>query len=223
MNNVNEQFAELNQANVAQASKLSALALENAEKLAKINLETAKSALAQGVQNAQAVAAVKDVQQLYALNSTLAEASVQGALDYSKNLYQLATEAQAQYTALIEETWSAYTKGAEAWVEQASKSAPAGSEAAVQPVQAGVQAGHEPRRIQRARGGCQRGKGRRDRQARQVSRQAVQHSRDDTRGRPAATRSPEGMRVPHFPPRLCRPASPGSRVTLRGQSRRRRT
>jgi phasin family protein len=140
MQKVNEQFAELNQANVAQASKLSALALENAEKLAKVNLETAKSALAQGVQNAQAVAGVKDIQQLYALNSTLTEASVQGALDYSKSLYELATEAQAQYTALIEETWAAYTKGAEAWVEQASKSAPAGSEAAVSAFKQGLAA-----------------------------------------------------------------------------------
>ncbi|MBK6335424.1 MAG: phasin family protein [Betaproteobacteria bacterium] len=78
MYNVSEQFAELSQANVAQATKLSALALENADKLAKINLQTAKSALAQGVENAQAVAAVKDVQQLVALNGTLAEASVQG-------------------------------------------------------------------------------------------------------------------------------------------------
>ena len=140
MNQINEKFAELNQANVAQASKLSALALENAEKLAKINLETAKSALAQGVENAQAVASVKDVQQLYARNSTLADASVQGALDYSKDLYQLATDAQAQYTSMIEETWAAYTKGAEAWIDQASKSAPGGSEAAVKAFKQGLAA-----------------------------------------------------------------------------------
>lgn len=140
MYNVTEQFAELNQANVAQATKLSALALENADKLAKINLQTAKSALAKGVENAQAVAAVKDVQQLVALNSTLAEASVQGALDYSKHLYELATEAQAKYTALIEESWAAYTKGAAAWVDQASKSAPAGSETAVAAFKQGMAA-----------------------------------------------------------------------------------
>jgi phasin family protein len=131
MYNATEQFAELNQANVAQATKLAALALENAEKFAKVNLLTAKSALAQGVENAQAVAGVKDVQQFYALNATLAEASVQAALGYAKTLYELATEAQAQYTALVEESMAAYTKGAAAWVDKAGKSAPAGSEAAV--------------------------------------------------------------------------------------------
>ena len=46
MYNVSEQFAELNQANVAQATKLSALALENADKLAKINLQTAMTVVA---------------------------------------------------------------------------------------------------------------------------------------------------------------------------------
>ena len=131
MYNATEQFAELNQAHVAQAAKLAALAVQNVDKLAKINLDTAKSALAQGVENAQAVAAVKDVQQLATLNATLVEANVQGVVDYSKLLYQLATETRAQYTALIEESWAGYTKGATAWVDKVSKSAPAGSEVAV--------------------------------------------------------------------------------------------
>jgi len=131
MYNATEQFAEINKANVAQATKLAALALQNAEKVAKVNLHTAKSALAQGIERAQAVAAIKDVQQLFTLNATLADASVQAALGYSKNLYEIASEAQAQYTALVEEARTTYTKGVAAWVDKASKSAPAGSEAAV--------------------------------------------------------------------------------------------
>ena len=131
MYNATEQFAELNQTNVAQAGKLAALAVQNVDKLAKINLDAAKSALAQAAENVQAVAAVKDVRQLATLSATLAEANVQGVVDYSKLLYQLVTETRAQYTALIEESWAGYTKGANAWVGQVSKSAPAGSEVAV--------------------------------------------------------------------------------------------
>jgi phasin family protein len=131
MQKATEQFAEINKANVAQATKLAALALANAEKLAKVNLLAAKSALAQGIEGAQAVAAVKDTQQLFALNATLAESGLNAALGYSKSLYEIATEAQAQYAALVEESQAACTKGAAAWVDQASKSAPAGSEAAV--------------------------------------------------------------------------------------------
>jgi phasin family protein len=129
--NATEQFAEINQANVAQATKLAALAIENAEKIARLNLTAAKAAIAQGVEGAQAAAGVKDVQQLMALRAKYAESAVQSALGYSRNLYEVATQAQASYTQLAEEAWAAYSKGFATWVDKASKSAPAGSDAAV--------------------------------------------------------------------------------------------
>ena len=113
-----EQFAELNKANVAQATKLAALAFENAEKLMKLNLDAAKSALAQGVESASAAASVKDVQELFALRTKYAETGVQAALGYSRSLYDVASAAQAQYSQLAEETWTAYTKGVAAWVRR---------------------------------------------------------------------------------------------------------
>jgi phasin family protein len=128
MYNATEQFAEINKAGVAQATKLAALAIENAEKLARLNLNTAKVALAQGVEGATEVATVKDVQDLLALRSKFAETGVQTAMIYSKTLYEMATEAQAQYSAFAEEAFSAYTKGLAAWVDKASKAAPAGSD-----------------------------------------------------------------------------------------------
>jgi len=140
MYNATEQFAQLNKAGIAQATKLAAIVLENTEKLGKVNLLTAKSALAQGIEGAQTIASVKDVQQLLAVNATLAEASVQAALGYSKSLYAIATEAQAQYTTLAEESHATYTKGAAAWVDRASKSAPAGSEAAINAFRQGLAA-----------------------------------------------------------------------------------
>ena len=129
MYNATEQFAELNKANVAQATKLAALAIENAEKLMRLNISVAKAALAQGVEGATAAATVKDVQDLVALRAKYAESGVQAALGYSKSLYEMASEAQAQYSALAEEAWGAYTKGIASWVEKASKAAPAGSDA----------------------------------------------------------------------------------------------
>ena len=131
MYNPTEQFADIGKTNYANAIKLAALSLENAEKIVKLNMNTAKLALAQGVESAQAVASVKDVQELLALRSKLTEAGVQTATGYSKTLYELASEAQAEYTAFAEEAWSSYQKGVAAFVENASKNAPAGSDAAV--------------------------------------------------------------------------------------------
>jgi phasin family protein len=131
MYNPTEQFAELNKANVAQASKLAAIAMDNTEKLLHLNLNSAKVVFAQSIENAQAVASVKDVQELIALRTKLAESGVQYALAYSRNLYELASAAQAEYSAVSEEAWSTYTQGFASWVERATQSAPAGSDVAV--------------------------------------------------------------------------------------------
>jgi phasin family protein len=131
MYNATEQFTELNKANVLQASKLAAIAMDNAEKLVKLNLSAAKSALAQSIENAQAVASAKDVQDIFALRARFAESGVQTAMAYSRQIYELASEAQAEYSAVSEEVWSGMTKGMAQWVDTATKSAPAGSDMAV--------------------------------------------------------------------------------------------
>ena len=128
MYNATEQFAEINKASVAQATKLAALAIANAEKLARLNINAAKVVLAQGVEGATAAATIKDVQDLVAIRTKYAESGVQAALVYSQSLYEMASEAQAQYSSFAEETWSAYSKGFATWVDKASKAAPAGSD-----------------------------------------------------------------------------------------------
>jgi phasin family protein len=131
MYNASEQFAEFNQANVSNAIKFASLSIENAEKLVNLNINAAKLAIAQAVEGAQAAASAKDVQELLALRAKLAEVGVQSATGYSRTLYELSSEAQAELSALAEEAWKTYTKGVASWVEKASQSAPAGSDAAV--------------------------------------------------------------------------------------------
>ena len=128
MYNATEQFADIGKVNYANVVKLASLSLENTEKIVKLNLTAAKAALAQGVESAQAVASVKDVQELVALRAKFTEAGVQAATGYSKTLYELASEAQAEYTAFAEEAWATYTKGVAAFVDKASKAAPAGTD-----------------------------------------------------------------------------------------------
>jgi phasin family protein len=130
MYNASEQFAEFSKTNVAQATKFAALSLQNTEKFVALGLGATKAAIAQSVEGVQAVASVKDVQDLIAVRTKLAEAQVQQAVGYSRQMYELATEAQAGYTALAEEALSVYTQGVAAWVDKAGKAAPAGSDVA---------------------------------------------------------------------------------------------
>jgi len=131
MYNPTEQFAELNKTHVANATRLAALSMENAEKFFKLNLNATKMVFAQGVESAQAVAGVKDVQELMSLRTKVAETGVQTALTYSRTLYDLASEAQAEYSTIAEEAWANYTKGMASIVDKATKSAPAGSDVAI--------------------------------------------------------------------------------------------
>lgn len=134
------QFADFNQVNVAQATKLAAIALENAEKVMALNLNTAKLAFAQSVEGASAVASVKDVQDLIALPTKYAETGVQSVVGYSRSLYEISAAAQAQFSAFAEEAMAGYTKGLASWVEKASASAPAGSEVAINAMKSTVAA-----------------------------------------------------------------------------------
>jgi phasin family protein len=134
------QFAELNKTNVAQATRIAAIALENAQKLMKLNLATAEAAFAQSVEGASAVAAVKDVQEFFALPTKYAESGVESVVGYSRSLYEVVSQAQSQYSALAEEAMAGYTKGLASWVENASRSAPAGSDVAINAMKSTVAA-----------------------------------------------------------------------------------
>ena len=111
MYNATEQFAEINKAGYDNAVKLASMSLEKAERLTKLNLQAAKVVLEQGVYTANAVAGIKDVQELVAVRAKLTEAGVQNALGYSRGVYQIASEAQADFSALAEQAWASYTKG----------------------------------------------------------------------------------------------------------------
>jgi phasin family protein len=123
-------FAELNRTSIARATKLAAIALENAEKIAKLNVAAAEAAFAQGVDRASAMAAVKDGSELVALPAKYAESGVQNFIGYSRGLYEISSATQTQYSLVAKEAFDGYTKGFAAWVEKDSASAPAGSELA---------------------------------------------------------------------------------------------
>ena len=107
-------FTEINRTGYDTAIKLATLSLDKIERLAKLNLKTAKSAFAETVENASSIAGMKDVNALLALNAELTEAGVQNALGYTRSVYGIASDAQSELSALAEETFAAYTKSVSA-------------------------------------------------------------------------------------------------------------
>ena len=126
-----EQLVALNKANVEAALRFAGIALDGAERLIELQLKTAKSALADSLQNARAITSVRDIDQLAALKDTVVQPSIEKATAYAKEVYDVAAETQADLTKLVEEQVSEFQKQVVAAVDQFVKSAPAGSEVGI--------------------------------------------------------------------------------------------
>jgi len=124
-------ITELSAATVDAATRLTRISLDSAERAINIQLEYAKGALKQATLTAQAVSQVKDVPQLIALRTRIAENAVENMMGYSRSLYEVASDAQTELSKLAEERLASYQQTVVEAVDQATKAAPAGSDVAV--------------------------------------------------------------------------------------------
>ena len=126
-----EQFMALNKANLEAAVRFAGIALEGAERMLELQLKTAKSAFADGVQQAKAFTEIKDVQELAQLKNTLAQPTMEKATSYVKSVYDVAATTQTEINKLVEEQVAEFNKQVVTSLDKVVKSAPAGSEVAV--------------------------------------------------------------------------------------------
>src|SRR3954469_14948101 len=126
-----EQLIALNKANIEAALRFAGVALDGAERLFDLQLKTAKSALADGLQNARALTAVRDLDQLAGLKDTVVQPTFEKATAYAKEVYDVATAAQADLSKVVEEQVSEFNKQVISALDQLVKTAPAGSEVGI--------------------------------------------------------------------------------------------
>lgn len=127
----NEQFPELNKNNIDNALRIAKTTMESTERLIKLQLEAAKQAIEENAKNAKALSEVQDLQQMMAVRAKLAGSGVENALSYSRKVYEVAAQAQAELAELFEEGLTAYTENLVNVVEKTTGSAPAGSDLAI--------------------------------------------------------------------------------------------
>ena len=135
-----EQFAAANKAAVDSLLSVANTALASAERIASLNLETARSVLEDSVSNAKALMGAKDPQEALSIQASLAQPSVEKAVAYSKSVYEISTETQEELAKMVEAQFGDFQKNVAAMLEKAAKSAPAGSDVAVAAVQSAIAA-----------------------------------------------------------------------------------
>jgi len=124
-------LAEISRSTLDAAAKATRISMDSAERTINVQLQYAKGALAQAGLTARAVSQVKDVQELMSLRSRIAENALENLMGYSRSLYEVASEASAEYSRLAEERMANFQQAVSETVDQAAKSAPAGGDVAV--------------------------------------------------------------------------------------------
>lgn len=125
-----QELLNLNNSGVETALRLARISLESSERLFRLQLETAKQALESSAQNIKAFTTVKDPQEAVGLQSKLTETSIENSLNYSRSMYEIASQTQSQFNQLLEEQVNEFNKNIVNTVDSAVKSSPAGTEVA---------------------------------------------------------------------------------------------
>jgi len=126
-----EQLMALNKANLEVAMKFAGVAIQGAERIMELQLKAAKTAFADTVENAKALAAVKDLQQLAALKDSLAQPTLEKATAYAKSVYDVTAATQAEFGKLIETQVAEFDKQVVTALDTMVKNAPAGSDVGI--------------------------------------------------------------------------------------------
>jgi len=135
-----EQFAAANKAAVDSLLSVANTALASAERIANLNLETARAAFEDSAANTKALLGAKDVQEALAIQASLAQPNIDKAVAYGRSVAEISTQTQEELTKLVEAQFGDFQKSVAGMLEKAAKSAPAGSDVAVAAVQSAIAA-----------------------------------------------------------------------------------
>lgn len=113
------------------------------ERLALLNLATARSFFETSVANFTLLLGAKDVQSFVSLQKELATPSIEKGMEYSRNVISIAAETKDKIAKEVETQVAETNAKVSGLVEKALASAPAGSEVAVAAVKTAIKSANE--------------------------------------------------------------------------------
>ncbi len=126
-----EQIQAAGKTNVDAMLSLAATQFAAIEKFATLNANAMKTAFEDSLSNTRALFSAKDVQEFVSLQNSFATPAIEKAIAYSKSVYEVATETNAEMSKAAEQRVSDWNENFTALLDKAVKNAPAGSDVAV--------------------------------------------------------------------------------------------
>jgi len=133
-------LADITGATMESAARFTRISMDSAERAFGVQLEFVKGAVTKATADARALSNAKDIQEVLALRTRMAESTLESLMGYSRSLYEVASEAQSELGKLAEERMSTFQQAMTDTVDQATKSAPAGSDVAVAAIKSSLAA-----------------------------------------------------------------------------------
>lgn len=133
-----EQIVALHKKNAATAFDLGEKTLAGVEKLTELNLQTAKTLMAETAEHTQAALGVKDMQDLVALQNAMLQPVGEKVAAYNRHVYDIASSLSAEFAKVAEAQAAEAQKQFVSALDSAVKNAPQGSEPAVAAVKNAV-------------------------------------------------------------------------------------
>lgn len=135
-----EQFAAANKASVDAMLSLANTALASAERIAALNLNTARSMLEDGMANTKAMLGAKDPREVMSLSAAQIQPAVEQIVAYNRSLYEISAQTKEEVSKQLESQFGDFQKQVSSLMEKAAKNAPAGSDVAVAAVKSALEA-----------------------------------------------------------------------------------
>jgi phasin family protein len=122
------QFSEIQKSQLDALYALSQVAINTTEKLVGLNLAAMKAAMDESAATTQSVLGIKDAQDVMAVGSTITQPALHKVVGYSRNYYNIVSNAQAEVRKVVENQIAEGNTKAAQLVEFATRNAPVGSE-----------------------------------------------------------------------------------------------
>ncbi len=129
-----EQIAAANKTGVEAFLSLASNQFAAFERLANLNASAVKAVFEDSLANTRALAGAKDVQEFVNLQSSFTQPAFEKAVAWSKSVYEVTAQANAELTKSAEVRASEWNQNLVSMLDKASKSAPGGSDVAVSAV-----------------------------------------------------------------------------------------
>ena len=135
-----EQIAAMNKASVESLIGLGKTQFAALERLSALNFNAAKSAFEDSLSITKSLLGARDPQQFASLTATPAQPALEKAIAYSRSVYVIVTQSNAEMNKFAEAQVGEFNKNIVGYLDQVSKNAPAGSEAVIAAVKSALAA-----------------------------------------------------------------------------------